>query len=161
MRRIDRGIGSNKRAEPTATAWCAVPAPALAKRSHCRGRSPSPALICCSTGTLLADPGPACRARSHQPQTRYHSELGVRICNTSTMVASSKTCNVCGKAGHLARTCPSKGKSCDICGKVGHLRAVCPNANPVRSLLISAEQNDRARPTAAGSLSLHLLSAVL
>ena len=54
------------------------------------------------------------------------------------MVASSKTCNVCGKAGHLARTCPSKGKSCDICGKVGHLRAVCPNANPVRSLLISA-----------------------
>ena len=64
------------------------------------------------------------------------------------MVASSKTCNVCGKAGHLARTCPSKGKSCDICGKVGHLRAVCPNANPVRSLLMLSglKQNDRARP---------------
>ena len=45
------------------------------------------------------------------------------------MVASSKTCNVCGKAGHLARTCPSKGKSCDICGKVGHLAVKCRQAD--------------------------------
>jgi len=96
---------------------------------------PIAALICCSTGTLLADPAPHA-APAATSRRRDITPSSPHLLNK--MVASSKTCNVCGKAGHLARTCPSKGKSCDICGKVGHLRAVCPNANPVRSLLISA-----------------------
>ena len=34
-------------------------------------------------------------------------------------------CNCCGSLEHLWSECPSRDKTCDLCGRVGHLRIKC------------------------------------
>lgn len=98
-------------------------AQSVAPRTTCARTAPR----WCATGELLE----VYHVRGVGTAKWSHTMLGGGRCNRKGHMSSVcplglKTCNNCGKPGHMIRNCPSV--RCNLCHKRGHLMDNCPSA---------------------------------
>eukprot|EP01083_Nonionella_stella_P279441 950610_1 len=79
------------------------------------------------------------RRNNNLPSRRDRDERSVRPQRSDRSVQrtnvgrGARQCFCCGLRGHSSHQCYQRHKSCDICGRVGHLAKVCRNRDSRRS----------------------------